>query len=216
MALIDHILRAKGPLNRRDAKYLEKQKQMVTMRERDLMKPAQIAKQLRVSVQEVYRAVDKFKQGMERVGLRSQGKYILGEVKPPASKPILDCEQMVERTGEYLLSHGLFGLKKKQIKEHLHSTMHGSKLPNKDEIGVMLRQEFKLAYRKYDGATTHYTDPAFDEKRLWVSRLAAQFMADGTLLISVDESHLRSDKAKSYVWQFVGNDRQFRHIGRND
>ena len=90
--------------------------------------------------------------------------------------------------------------------------MKQSRVPSKNEIADMLRQEFRLRFRKLDGATLNYIDPHFDEKRLWASRLLSQFLLDDYLLISVDESHIRSDKAKKYAWQFVGNDRAFKKV----
>ena len=63
----------------------------------------------------------------------------------------------------------------------------------------------------------HYKNPAFDEKRLWVCRLLAQFVTDGALVISVDESHLRSDGAKQFRWQFHGRENEFKHfLSRSD
>ena len=58
----------------------------------------------------------------------------------------------------------------------------------------------------------HYKNPAFDDKRLWVCRLLAQFVTDGALVISVDESHLRSDGAKQFRWQFHGREDEFKHF----
>jgi hypothetical protein len=78
---------------------------------------------------------------------------------------------LVQKTGEYLLEKGLIGLKVGNVVNHLHATMTQSKLPDVMQVSHVLKKEFKLAYRKYDGAMVNYTDPQFDEKRLWVSRL---------------------------------------------
>jgi hypothetical protein len=37
----------------------------------------------------------------------------------------------------------------------------------------ILKDEFKMRCRKYDGAIVRYKDPAFVEKRLWACRLLA-------------------------------------------
>ena len=37
-----------------------------------------------------------------------------------------------------------------------------------------------------------YTDPTFDEKRLWISRLLAQFIVEGAIIVSIDESSIRT------------------------
>ena len=63
-----------------------------------------------------------------------------------------------------------------------------------------MKDDFKLRYKKYDGAIVKYKDPQYDEKRLWTCRLLAQFVTDGALIISIDESHIRSDQSKEYRW----------------
>ena len=49
---------------------------------------------------------------------------------------------------------------------------------------------------------TKYRDPLFNEKRLWASRLLAQFLADGAIIVCVDESNIRSDSLGGKRWQF--------------
>jgi len=62
-------------------------------------------------------------------------------------------------------------------------------------VGTILREDLHLTYRRYDGATARYQDPSFDPKRQAVSRVLGQFLLDEALVISIDESHLRSDAA---------------------
>ena len=40
-------------------------------------------------------------------------------------------------------------------------------------------------------AKISYNDVEFDEKRVWVSRLLAQFMFSGVIIISIDESSFK-------------------------
>jgi len=107
----------------------------------------------------------------------------------------------------YLDSHGVYDLKCLKVQEHLQETMPEVRPPTLNDIGAILKQDFQLRYRRYDGATVRYKDPQFDEKRLWACRLLSQFLLDDALIISIDESHMRSDKAKQYQWQFLGSDR---------
>lgn len=62
-----------------------------------------------------------------------------------------------------------------------------------NQLSRILKDDLHLHYRRYDFAMVRYNDPTFDHKRLWVSRLLAQFLSDNALIISVDESHLRHD-----------------------
>ena len=42
---------------------------------------------------------------------------------------------------------------------------------------------------------------------MWACRLLGQFLTDSALVISIDESHIRSDQANQHRWQFMGSDR---------
>ena len=48
-----------------------------------------------------------------------------------------------------------------------------------------------------------FLDPTYNEKRLWVSRLLAQFLLEGDLIISIDESNFRSDSFSKRKWTFA-------------
>ena len=50
-----------------------------------------------------------------------------------------------------------------------------------------------MRYGKTQAANVRYRDPTFNDKRLWVSRLLAQFLVEDAIIISVDESNFRSD-----------------------
>ena len=46
-----------------------------------------------------------------------------------------------------------------------------------------------------------YNDESFDEKRIWVSRLLAQFIMDNVVIISIDESGFQSGYGPGMKWQ---------------
>ena len=48
-----------------------------------------------------------------------------------------------------------------------------------------------------------YLDPTYNDKRVWVSRLLAQFMFENAVIISVDESNFRSDILNKRSWRFA-------------
>ena len=77
-------------------------------------------------------------------------------------------------------------------------------------VSRVLREDLHLRFLRYDSAMVRYQDPTFDSKRLWVGRLLAQFLIDGALIISIDESHIRHDSQKSYQWQFYRKDHELR------
>ena len=45
-----------------------------------------------------------------------------------------------------------------------------------------------------------YLDPTYNEKRLWVSRLLAQFHKEDAVIISIDESNFRVDSFPKRKW----------------
>ena len=59
----------------------------------------------------------------------------------------------------------------------------------------MLKKHFHLRYKFFDTAKIKYMDPAYNDKRMWISRLLAQFLHEGMVVISIDESGFRSDTA---------------------
>ena len=100
---------------------------------------------------------------------------------------------------DHIEREGIYSLKRARVQEALAFNLQ-SKPPSLKAISHILKHDFHLRYRRIDGALVHYKDPAFDAKRLWACRLLAQFVTDGALVISIDESHLRSDGAKQFRW----------------
>lgn len=50
--------------------------------------------------------------------------------------------------------------------------------------------------------TAKYYEGTYAEKRLWVSRLLTQFLHDGAVIVSIDESNFKSELEKDWCWQF--------------
>ena len=64
----------------------------------------------------------------------------------------------------------------------------------------MLREDFQLRFRFSNAAKIKYNDVSFDEKRVWVSRLLAQFMFSGVIIISIDESSFKQESVAKRYW----------------
>lgn len=65
----------------------------------------------------------------------------------------------------------------------------------------MLREDFQLRFRAANAAKIKYNDVSFDDKRVWVSRLLAQFMVSGVVIVSIDESSFKSEGVVKQYWQ---------------
>ena len=64
-----------------------------------------------------------------------------------------------------------------------------------------MRERLGHSFVKRDGANCRYNDPLFDDKRLWVARLLAQFLRDDAIILSVDESAFHAVNNPAKHWQ---------------
>jgi hypothetical protein len=60
-------------------------------------------------------------------------------------------------------------------------------------LAHILKTKFKLKYKKLEKSNIKYSDPLYNEKRLWVSKLLTMFLIEDAVIISVDESNFRSE-----------------------
>lgn len=75
-------------------------------------------------------------------------------------------------------------------------------VPSGSTILRILKETFHLKFGKASNSNPKYRDPTYNEKRLWVSRLLAQFLLEDAVVISVDESNFRSDHYPAKQWSF--------------
>ena len=76
------------------------------------------------------------------------------------------------------------------------------KAPAHSTLQNIMQTVFHQHYKKDDPACVRYRDSIYNSKRLWISRLIAQLMHDEVIILSVDESNIRSDAFKQKQWQF--------------
>lgn len=105
-------------------------------------------------------------------------------------------------------SLGIYHMNVKKVRSELNELKSSAleysqlKIPSSSTVLRILKSTFHLKFGKADKANPKYRDPSFNEKRLWVSRLLAQFFLEDALIISVDESNFRSDYLASKQWSF--------------
>jgi hypothetical protein len=58
-----------------------------------------------------------------------------------------------------------------------------ARCPSVSTVRQMLREDFQLRYRVANAAKIKYNDVSFDDKRVWVSRLLAQFLLSGVVIV---------------------------------
>ena len=111
------------------------------------------------------------------------------------SIPDAERVEVKEAVANFVQTSGLKELTRAKVIEGVRPSLPNLKL-DPSQISKVLREDLHLRFLRYDSAKDRYQDPTFDNKRLWVSRLLSQFLIDGALIISIDESHIRHDSRK--------------------
>ena len=97
------------------------------------------------------------------------------------------------------------------------SDVAGLKVPGRNVVSRILKEKFLLRHVKYDGSIARYRDPLYNDRRIWLSRLMTQLICEDVLIISIDETHFRSDTALDKRWQVkVVADNKVRHGPRGN
>lgn len=85
-------------------------------------------------------------------------------------------------------------------------------VPSLTSIEIILKKHFHLRYKASKPAMVKYIDPTYNERRLWVSRLLAQFFKEEAVIISIDESNFRVDAFRRRKWVFAPTQRSVSKI----
>ena len=93
----------------------------------------------------------------------------------------------------------------KKLQLHLKTVLPAKLVPSAATLNQVLKSTFHLKYGALQKANLKYRDPTYNDKRLWISKLLAQFLKDEAIVVSVDESNFRSDSLPSKQWQFNSN-----------
>jgi hypothetical protein len=75
------------------------------------------------------------------------------------------------------------------------------KCPGRSTVRTILHRDFQLRFRASNAANIKYNDISYDAKRVWVSRLLAQFAMAGVVVISIDESSFKQEGLPGRYWQ---------------
>ena len=72
--------------------------------------------------------------------------------------------------------------------------------PSASKLREILRNDFQLRYRTANAAKIKYNDVSYDDKRVWMSRLLAQFLLSGVIIVSIDESSFKQEGLAGQYW----------------
>jgi hypothetical protein len=102
----------------------------------------------------------------------------------------------------YFEEHGIYLNSSAQLRKHLLEKLHPELVPSAALLRKIMKKKFNLSYSRLDKANTQYRNPKYNDKRMWVCRLLAQFIKEDAIIICVDESNFRHDALPSKQWQF--------------
>jgi hypothetical protein len=76
-----------------------------------------------------------------------------------------------------------------------------ARVPSKSLLTRMVKREFGLSFKHFNTAKIRYNHAAFDEKRLWISRLLTFLLSQDAVVVSIDESSFSTKIASNFRWQ---------------
>jgi hypothetical protein len=168
-------------------------------------KPSTLRKVHKVSAPDIYKCIKKFRskliQKLEHDVNESDITTPSGRSKV-GRKSKIDDPELHEVISSYVKKYGIYNTKLSHLRSHIAKALPAKPPPCESTLSIILKKTFHLKYKKLNPANYRYRDPTYNEKRLWVSRLMAHFILDGWLIVSIDESSLKSDNNSNRQWEF--------------
>ena len=204
---------------------------VATLYFKEMMKPSAIAKKLRLSPEKVYRIVELIKRNANRVfdrlregadpkesmdqqvqfdpqtqkvfdGIAEKVYTRRREVKGNQKLTKAKNPELLSEMESFFMQHGIYLHSSQQLQSHLLQKLGPDKVPSSLTIRKLMKEKFNLHYKRLQKASTKYRDPQYNEKRMWVSRIMAQFFKEEVIIICIDESNFKFDSLPSRQWQF--------------
>ena len=162
------------------------------------VKSKELSKQYKIDIKQVYRLSESFKEFLKSTFLKEEGEV------PLKRRPIMENENLLRLLHHYFLLNGIHNITLKVLQDYIKNNLPNDlqRAPSTSYIREILKKHFYLQYKKFKTANYKYRDPTYNEKRSWVCRILTQFLHDGALIISIDETGFRSDTVKDMKWQF--------------
>jgi len=186
-----------------EQKAREKRKRIVELQYLHGEKPEVIARRLDVGLRFVYNTTLFLRNKLQlKKGTPPAHPVLPSDLVPAARARLRDNPDVQAAVREYLAAHGIHRLTLQKVKDFVVARLPRLARMHLNEISQVLKAQHHLRMERLNPATFRYRDPYYDEKRLWFCRLVAQFVLDGALVVSVDETHFRHDAIKRQAWQF--------------
>ena len=122
-----------------------------------------------------------------------------------------DAER-VDAVKDYIPTNGIQNITLHKLTAHVNAS-----LPHKPTVGIdsvrsILIEQLNLRYGPFNASRYRYEDPNYDEKRVQICRLLAQFHLDGAIIVSVDESNFKASGLTNRRWQTRGVSRKLAKV----
>jgi hypothetical protein len=95
---------------------------------------------------------------------------------------------------------GIYNNTVQELRDYLLGKLPEDKVPSTKIIRRIMKEDFNLKFKRFDKANTKYIDSAYNEKRIWISRIVSQFLKEDAIIISIDESNYRHDDYPTKQW----------------
>jgi hypothetical protein len=162
---IEQLVTKKNVRNKREAKQLEKERQMMLLKHVHKLKPAEIAKKLRVSVEDVYRAERRLKVNFKKAkeAGKKEGSNQLEYFYE--NKPFLANRlEVIDAVEKFVEAKGLNNLTRAKIAEGVRPALRNieglaDKRLHPDDVSKILKEDLNLRYLRYNSAMVRYQDP---------------------------------------------------------
>lgn len=110
--------------------------------------------------------------------------------------------QLLDEISRFLDAYSHYKLKIRNLHIYLLQRLPRRQVPSQQTLLQIIKGTFHLRYGARPAAMPKYGDPMYNEKRLWVSRLLAQFLVENVVIVSIDECNFKSSNLTRQSWAF--------------
>jgi hypothetical protein len=197
--LYNQIQKSPSILKKREIKALRKEQQVFNLYTQGV-KPSLISKQMKLLPATVNTMLQNMRITTKKIDASLRDGQQSQSCQTNSRATLKENPLILKAITKYLDENGIYNLKLDSLRQHLVGVLPPGSAPCASTLLDILKRKFFLCFNRLQTSTTKYFEGTYAEKRLWVSRLLAQFFHDGAIIVSVDESNFRSDLTKSWSW----------------
>ena len=176
--LLEVLLYRRLKLVRRDSHESMHEHEVALLTFRDNMKPRHIAERLGVSRNLVYNCLDRLKANLKaflQLDTQQQQQMLAGNMPRIVRDRKTEDPERIAAVKAYIQTYGLQNVSLSKLKSYINRQLPHKPPVGMDSVRSMLLERLNLKYGPFNASRYRYEDPSYDEKRVQVCRLLAQF-----------------------------------------